>query len=490
MHLPAEIYSVASVRNMDRTAINDAGIAGYTLMNRAGLFAFEAAASAYPQARRWQVICGGGNNGGDGYVVARLAAEKGITVSAVALSPPASLRGDAATAYADFTALGGVTVGFEDKLDAESELLVDGLLGSGLERELQGAYAQVVDAMNAHNAPVLALDIPTGLHADTGRALGRAVSADITVTFVGLKAGLFLHDGPDYVGSLMYSGLAIPDDCRAGEVPVLRRIDSAVIRQALPVRPRTAHKGDFGRVLIVGGAPGMPGAVRICGEAALRAGAGAVTIATHPTHSAVVPASRPELMCSGVATASDLEPLLENADVVAIGPGLGTDDWSQGLFAAAAGCGRPQVVDADALNLLASDPRVCEQAILTPHPGEAGRLLGKTAAGIQADRPAALLNLAARYGSTVVLKGAGSLVSSGTGIPWLCCAGNPGMAAPGMGDALTGIIVSLLAQGLTAEMASVVGVQVHAEAGDAAAAAGERGLLASDLVNHIRARVN
>lgn len=490
MQLPAEIYSVASVRNMDQTAIHEAGIPGYTLMNHAGLFAFEATVSAYPEARRWQVICGGGNNGGDGYVVARLAAEQGIVVSVVALSPPDSLRGDAAKAFADYAALGGKTIEFDDGLDAEAQLLVDGLLGSGLERDLEGTYAEVVDAINAHAAPVLALDIPTGLHADTGLAMGCAVRAAITVTFVGLKAGLFLNDAPEYVGRLVFSDLEIPETCRAGESPTMRRIDTALVRSALPARQRTAHKGDFGRVLVVGGAPGMPGAVRICGEAALRAGAGAVTIATHPTHSQSVPSSRPELMCSGVEAAGDLEPLLENADVVAVGPGLGLDSWSRSLFAAVTESGRPLVVDADALNLLASNPQACERAILTPHPGEAGRLSGKSASEVQANRLGALSELAEKYAGIVVLKGAGTLVSSATGIPWLCCAGNPGMAAPGMGDALTGIIVALLAQGLSAEMAAVVGVQIHAEAGDAAAEQGERGLVASDLLAEIRARVN
>lgn len=490
MQLPAEIYSVASVRNMDRTAIREAGIAGYTLMNRAGLFAFEAALRAYPDARRWQVICGGGNNGGDGYVVARLAAEHGIAVSVLALSPPDSLLGDAATAFADFAAPGGSTSEFENGLDAQAELLVDGLLGSGLERDLEGAYRGVVDAMNAHAAPVLALDIPSGLHADTGRAMGCAVAAEFTVTFVGLKAGLFLHDGPDYVGRLAFSDLDIPGSCRSGESPTMRRINPALIRSSLPARRRTAHKGDFGRVLIVGGAPGMPGAVRICGEAALRTGAGTVTIATHPSHSQAVPAGRPELMCSGVAGASDLRPLLENADVVAVGPGLGTDDWSRGLFAAITESGQPLVVDADALNILASDQRACGQAILTPHPGEAGRLLGKSASEVQANRSGALFELAEKYAGTVVLKGAGTLVSSGTGVPWLCCAGNPGMAAPGMGDALTGIIVALLGQGLSAEEAAVAGVQIHAEAGDVAARQGERGLIVSDLLAEIRAMVN
>jgi NAD(P)H-hydrate epimerase len=195
-------------------------------------------------------------------------------------------------------------------------------------------------------------------------------------------------------------------------------------------------------------------------------------------------------MCSGVVAANDLEPLLDNADVVAVGPGLGTGGWSRSLFAAVIESGLPLVVDADALNLLASSPVACEQAILTPHPGEAARLLGKSASDVQANRLGALSELAQKYAGIVVLKGAGSLVSSGTGVPWLCCAGNPGMAAPGMGDALTGIIVALLAQGLPAEMAAIAGVQIHAEAGDAAAEQGERGMVASDLLAEVRARVN
>ncbi len=488
--LPTEIYSANSVSKIDKAAIDTAGISGYGLMTRAGQYAFDIARRDYPDAQRWQVICGNGNNGGDGYVVARLAMEQGIVVSVQAVSTPDALVGDAAKAYMDFAACGGVTVAFDGELDGEAELLVDGLLGSGLERELTGIFAAVVAAMNAHDAPVLALDMPSGLHADSGRVLGSAVCATQTASFVGLKPGLFLNDAPAFVGELAFSDLDIPAACRETEVVVLKRIDSNLVGSMLSSRQRSAHKGDFGRVLIVGGAPGMPGAVRICGEAALRAGAGSVEIATHPAHCESIPMGRPELMCRGVKSADDLKGLIDKADVVAIGPGLGTDTWSQALFDVALARAETLVIDADALNLLAEINVTRDDWILTPHPGEAGRLLGRETMQIQADRLAALSGLAEKFGGTVVLKGSGTLVSGQNGVPWLCTAGNPGMAAPGMGDALTGIVAALRGQGLSREMAAVIGVQVHSEAGDAAARTGERGLLATDLIAEIRRCVN
>lgn len=490
MKMPAEIYSVSSVRNIDQAAINDAGISGYTLMTRAGKAAVDVARQAYPDARRWQIICGAGNNGGDGYVVARIAAEHGIAVSVVAISSPENLGGDAATAYMDFAALGGVLADFAGVLDAEADLLFDGLLGSGLERDVEGQYAEVVDAMNAHPAPVIALDIPSGVHGDTGEVMGTAVHAAMTMTFVGLKSGLFLDGGPDRVGELQFSGLEIPDECYNGESPILRRIDDDIVREVLPKRPRSAHKGDFGHVLVVGGGPGMPGAVRICGEAALRTGAGLVSIATHPSHSALIPIGRPELMCHGVESADELQPLIAKASVVAIGPGLGTDSWSRSLLDAALASDLPVVADADALNLIADGRTRDGNWILTPHPGEAARLLGSGAGDVQADRRSALAALVDKLGGTIVLKGCGTLVSSAEGVPWSCSAGNPGMASPGMGDALTGIIAALRGQGCSEAVAAIAGVQIHAEAGDIAAIAGERGLIVSDLIAEIRRRVN
>ncbi|MDG2375730.1 MAG: NAD(P)H-hydrate dehydratase, partial [Woeseiaceae bacterium] len=267
-------------------------------------------------------------------------------------------------------------------------------------------------------------------------------------------------------------------------------IDDSIVRQALPRRNRSAHKGTYGHVLIVGGAPGMAGAVRVCGEAALRAGAGLVSVATHPDHSRQISAGRPELMCHGVNGSEDLTSLLDRATVVAVGPGLGRDEWAQSLLSTVLQSGKSVVVDADALNLLREVGCEHDDTILTPHPGEAGVLLGKSVTDVQADRPAALNALVGKFGGTAVLKGAGTLVSSESGSPWLCSAGNPGMASGGMGDALTGIIAGLRAQKLSAESAAVVGVQVHGRAGDKAALSGERGLIVSDVIAEIRSWIN
>jgi NAD(P)H-hydrate epimerase len=488
--LPTEVYSVASVREFDRVAIEDHGIAGYTLMTRAATAALQAALAQFPQARRWQVLCGAGNNGGDGYVLARLAAAEGIVVSTVALVDPAGLSGDAAKAYGDFAAEGGVVVPWAGELDAAADLLVDGLLGSGLERDVGGDFAACVGAMNEHPAPVLALDIPTGLHGDSGAVMGCAVQADLTMTFVGLKTGLVVGQGPELCGELRFAGLDIPDDWRASRPAEYRLTGDAMLARALPRRSRAAHKGQFGHVLVVGGGAGMPGAVRLCGEAALRAGAGLVSIATDPGHAAMIVASRPELMPHGIGGAADLDPLLERADVIAFGPGLGRSEWARELVERLRDDERPCVWDADALNWLAEAPNTAPRRVITPHPGEAGTLLGAAVAEIQADRRKAVEALQARYGGAAVLKGAGTLVASGESAPWLCRAGNPGMATAGMGDVLTGVIAALLAQGLDFATAAAVGVEIHARAGDRAAAAGERGLLASDLLGELRAFVN
>ncbi len=491
MHsLPANIYSVAAVREMDRTTIEDHGVPGYTLMTRAGEAAVREAVECFPNARRWQVVCGAGNNGGDGYVVARLASQQGIVVSVLALVDPEKLTGDAATAWGDFAADGGAVLPWSGELDAEADLLVDGILGSGLERDVGGEFAAAVNAFDEHAAPVLALDIPTGINGDTGAVMGNAVRADLTVTFVGLKQGLFLGDAPGYCGRVRFAGLDIPESYREGIDAAYRRVDDGLLATSLAPRARAAHKGDFGHVLVVGGGEGMPGAVRLAGEAALRAGAGRVSIATHPSHAAIIVASRPELMSHAISVPSDLEPLLDKADVIAFGPGLGQSEWAKALYELLANDGRPAVWDADALNLLALAPGRAPHRVITPHPGEAATLLGAGTADIQGDRPTALNGLVEKYGGTAVLKGAGTLVSSATYASTLCTSGNPGMASPGMGDVLTGIIAALIAQGLDPENAAAVGVEAHARAGDRAAAAGERGLVASDLLSELRAVLN
>ena len=492
--MPVEIYPVAAVREMDRCAIEDHGVAGYTLMTRAAQAAVTAATERFPDARRWQLLCGAGNNAGDAYVVARLAAAEGIAVSVIAVASPERLSGDAATAWGDFAAEGGVVMPWEGSFDAQADLVFDGLLGSGLERDVDGELAAAVSAINEHAAPCIALDIPTGLHGDTGRIMGCAVVANLTVSFVGLKAGCFLGDGLACCGDIVFAGLDIPDECRNSPLSVMRRISDSHLEHALLPRSRTAHKGDFGHVLVIGGGEGMPGAARLCGEAALRAGAGRVSIATHPAHAAVITATCPELMAHAIGDAEQIDSLLEQADVLAFGPGLGRSDWAEALYERVVAVDIPAVWDADALNLLVAAGGCSESRIITPHPGEAARLLGLSTQDIQADRHAALAELQSKYGGIAVLKGAGTLVSAQAGLPWLCTAGNPGMAAPGMGDVLTGVIAALRAQGLatgeTAEEAAVSGVQAHALAGDAAAVQGERGLMASDLIPALRGILN
>jgi len=488
--LPIEIYSVATVREIDRTAIEEKGVPGYTLMTRAGSVSVAETMAAFPDARSWQVICGAGNNAGDGYVVARLAADAGITVSVLAVTSPAALVGDAATAYADFIAAGGLVSAWDGNLDPAAMLIVDALLGSGLMRDVEGDFAAAVGVINGAGLPIVALDIPTGLNGDTGAVMGDAVRADLTVTFVGLKQGLFLGRGPAFRGDLRFSDLEIEPSCYAGKPLELQRISAERAASLLPRRSRTAHKGDFGHVLVVGGGVGMPGAVVLCGEAALRAGAGRVSVATDTSHAAAVVNDRPELMAKGINGATDLENLLSNSDVIAVGPGLGRSEWANELMQRIQNEQHASVWDADALNWLAEHPDHCENRIITPHPGEAATLLGISTADIQADRRAAVEQLQQRYGGVAVLKGAGSLIKSAQGVPWISTSGNPGMAAPGMGDVLTGIIAAMLGQGLSLPDAATTGVEIHAEIGDLAALNGERGMMASDLLAELRNVVN
>lgn len=486
--LPAEIYESAQVRAMDRHAI-EGGIPGYALMQRAAQAAFALLRSEWPAARRITVCCGAGNNAGDGYVLARLALAAGLEVRVIALVGPERLGGDAARAWADFRAAGGQAEPFATAALAGGELLVDALLGTGLDRDVSGTFAACIEALNAAGRPVLALDLPSGLDADTGLVRGVAVHATRTITFVALKAGLYLGAGPDHVGALGFAGLGVPDALRAAQQPVLRRMDERLVEAALPRRRPTAHKGDHGRVLIVGGLA-MAGAARLAGEAALRAGAGLVTVATRPASAAAIVAGRPELIVQPLRTTQALAELCAAADVIAVGPGLGTGHRARRFLATALESGRPLVVDADALTLIAKEPRHSARWILTPHPGEAARLLGTDTAAVQRDRPGALAGLVARYGGTSVLKGAGTLVSTAAGPPWLCDRGNPGMATAGCGDVLTGIIAALVAQGAAPGLAAAAGVFVHARAGDRAAAQGERGLLAGDLIRELCACVN
>ena len=495
--LPLALYRAVQVRELDRIAIEDLGIPGAVLMERAGLAAFRALRQCWPAARKVVVVSGVGNNGGDGYVLARRALEAGLQVRVCQLGDVLRLKGDALVAFQGMEKLGLRPVAFTAEALPWADVVVDAVFGTGLDREVTGVWSEALTAMTASGVPVLAIDIPSGLHADTGRVLGTAVRAAVTMSFIGLKQGMFTAEGREYSGTILFDDLAVPAEVYTRVASAAERIAYADLQRQLKPRARSAHKGNFGHVLVMGGDCGYAGAARLAAEAAARVGAGLVTVATRGVHAAIIAANRPELMCHGAEAADDVRPLLERATVVAIGPGLGQSAWAEDMLTAALNAKRPLVVDADALNLLARDSarRRCDSGnstdwVLTPHPGEAGRLLGCSAAEIQADRFAALRALVARLGGVCVLKGSGTLVLEQGGRIAVAEDGNPGMAVGGMGDVLTGIIAGLLAQGFGLADAARLGVCLHGRAGDVAAMGGERGLLASDLLAALRSLVN
>lgn len=484
--LPSTVHSAAQARHIDQQTIA-AGTPGYDLMCRAGEAVWQVLRSHWPQARTIVALAGAGNNGGDGYVLARLAHEAGFAATLLTVGDHSRLRGEAAQAAAAARGAGAPVLPWQGQLPT-ADLYVDALFGIGLNKAPQDDFAAAITALNASGQPVLALDIPSGLNADTGATPGPVVLASVTLTFIVVKMGLLTGRGPACCGRLLLDTLAIPDHLLP---PVAHRLCTRDLLAALPPRARDGHKGSHGHTLLIGGAPGMGGAISMAAQAAARAGSGLVSVATHPDHTSLIIQQQPEIMAHGVTAVAELAPLLERATVVVVGPGLGQGEWGRQLLAAALASGLPLVVDADALNLLAQSPAIHHDWVLTPHPGEAARLLGRDVASVQGDRPAAVRKLQQRYGGVAVLKGAGTLIAGDTPSLAVCTAGNPGMGSGGMGDILAGVIGALRAQGLTAQQAAEIGVLVHALAGDdAAQTGGERGLQATDLLPFIRRRVN
>ncbi len=490
------LYTAEQVRRLDKCAIEGHAIPGIDLMELAGASTFDAARLAFPSARNFLVFCGGGNNGGDGYIVARLAREAGLDAVVCALKDPADLQGDAAIAAGRWREAGGEVQFWPlDNIEA-CELVFDALLGTGLDREPAGDYGAAVDLINRSGKAVVAVDIPSGLNADTGVAIGRAVEADMTVTFIGAKRGLFTADGPDHAGEVRFYDLETPQSVRDSEPNYGILIQELLLRELLPERRRNSHKGSYGWMLGIGGNSGMSGAIRLAGEAALRSGAGKVTLATRSEHAALVNLACPELMVRGVENASQLETLFGQVDVLVTGTGLGQTNWSDDMLQVCLKSTVPVVIDADGLNLLArlslesvALPR--NNWILTPHPAEAGRLLECSSREIQSDRVGAAQRMAARYEAVVALKGCGTVIAEPQGRYAICPFGNPGMASAGTGDVLAGVIGAMVAQGLGLWDATLAGVLAHALAGDLAAAQiGERGMLASDITAHLPAVLN
>lgn len=502
--IPQQLYTPEQVREIEPQAAQLAGVSMWQLMRRAGHAVFSCLQSHFPlQNQRFQprvtVLCGSGNNGGDGYVLATLASLAGYPVRVFASKAPTS--DDAKRAQHDWHQQGGRTENIDDWADADADVVIDALLGTGLNEPVRDTLASIIEGLNESGLPVIAIDLPSGLHADTGAVLGVAVRAQHTVTMVAAKRGLFTGQASDYCGHCWFADLGILREFRTLADAKAWRLELQQLHHAIPPRPSTSHKGMFGHVVVVGGSEGMAGAARLAGEAALRAGAGKVSVICQPGQQALVGLT-PELMVRGLDvsdTASD--DLLAAADIVAIGPGLGREQWGRSWWHKLLDYDGPLVVDADALNLLALAPTQRDDWVLTPHPGEAAGLLGWSTSDIATNRWQAAETLMEQFGGVVVLKGAGSIIQ-GQDYTAVNTTGNAGLASAGMGDALTGIIAAFLAplyvtpmhaaHSMRQSLAETVGYAVlaHGAAGDRAAGQAPRGMLASDLINAIRNEVN
>ncbi len=487
--IPHSVWPAEDLKRLETEAADSLGITLYELMQRAGEAAFNIARLHFPDARRWLVLCGHGNNGGDGYVVARLATAAGISVTLVALESDKPLPEEAEQARAAWLNAGGEIHAADLLWPEEIDLIIDGLFGTGLTRAPRDAAAELIERANGHPAPVVALDIPSGLNAQTGVAAGAVINACHTVTFIALKPGLLTGKAREWVGTLHHHGLGL-DDFLAGQQTLISRYDASQLAHWFTPRRPTSHKGDFGRLVIIGGDHGTVGAVRMTGEAALRTGAGLVRVLTRRENIAPIITARPELMVNEL-TAESLDECLEWADVVVIGPGLGQQEWGKKALQKVENFRKPMLWDADALNLLAINPDKRHNRILTPHPGEAARLLNCSVAEIESDRLLSARRLVQRYAGVVVLKGAGTIIACEEGETGIIDAGNAGMASGGMGDVLSGIIGSLLGQKMSLYDAACAGCVAHGTAADRfAAQQGQRGMLATDLFSTLLRVVN
>ena len=484
------VFRTEDIRRIE--ALAAARIEPPPLMERAGLAAADLARTLATDGRRVAVLAGPGNNGGDAFVVARHLKNAWLDVDVVFAGAEEKLSHDAAAALTAWRAAGGTT-GQELPALRDCGLVVDGLFGIGLTRELTGRYADLVRWINSATCPVLALDAPSGLDADTGRILGCAVRASHTVTFIGLKPGLLTLDGVDHCGKVEVASLGL--DTAALATAAGRTTGAAVLASALPSRTLNSHKGTYGSVGIIGGAQGMVGAALLAGRAALKLGAGRVYVGLMADDAPAIDLLQPELMLRSAAEILELEHL----SCVAVGPGLGQSSEAESLLRSAVASRFPLVLDADALNLIGRRETLraalvarSAPSILTPHPAEAARLLSTSTSDVQHDRVAAASRLASTYGCSVVLKGAGSVCARPDGGWAINTSGNAGMATGGMGDVLTGMIAALIAQRVDPGDALEAGVYLHGAAADRLVdeGIGPVGLTAGETIDAARRLIN
>ena len=492
--LPEQLYSSDAVRAIDRYVIDQQGVDGFELMQAAAAAAFRRLVQMRPEPSSLLVLCGAGNNGGDGYLIAANARRHGIHVHCIAVAPVEKLAGDARRAWqkakADGVDVQSLDAGTDHLPFGSVDLIVDAMLGTGVSGAPREPFAAMIEQCNQATAPVLAIDVPSGLDSTLGSVSGAAVRADVTVTFIALKSGLFTGQGPECCGQVIFESLGIDSGTvESGQLPIARRLDWVSQALLLPRRALNAHKGQFGHVLVVAGDRGFGGAGILAAEAAAKSGAGMVTLATRPEYVAPALARCPSMMVKAVTHSSELQPLVDAASVIVCGPGIGRGAWGQQMLQQVLSSGKPRVLDADALNLLSvGTARLAGNQVLTPHPGEAARLLGCTVPEVEADRFSAASSIQKLYGGVVLLKGAGTVIVSDRGIPGIISGGHPGMATGGMGDVLSGMIGSLWGQIDNAQQATEIAAALHLEAGKVAArSCGFMGLLPPDITDTLPA---
>ena len=487
------IYDPSTVAEVDDRAIHEFSMPGIELMEKAAAYAFQCSQECFPNIDSIQIFCGSGNNAGDAYLFGCYAIDHGITTSVIYLSNPKTLKGDAYSAYQRYKAKEGKLIQWNENININCDLIIDGIFGIGINRPVKGIFLKAIELINQNSTPVLSLDIPSGLSGETGKIMGSSVRADLTITFVGKKIGLYINDGAKVNKKIKFSNLDIPEVCFEKARPILEEINASHISQILRQRKKDSHKGNFGHVLVVGGNHGMGGAVRITAEAALRTGAGLVSVITRSENAQTILKIRPEIMAHALESDhKNLPHIIDSVDVIAIGPGLGQDQWAKGLYDAVLESNKPLILDADALNILAQNPQQKEDWVLTPHPGEAARLLACSNSEIQSDRLKSLKKLCDAFGGVVLLKGQNTLIGRKENTPYMISAGNPGMSTAGMGDLLTGIISALYAQFRDQDLQLLTSVSalIHSTAGDRAARSGERGIIATDLFVELKDLLN
>ncbi|WP_448212643.1 NAD(P)H-hydrate dehydratase [Colwellia sp. MEBiC06753] len=495
--LPQPVYSANQVLTHEAQAAKQCGIELFELMKRAGAGAFNVINSMVDPNSSILIIVGKGNNGGDGFIVAQHCLVVGMTVKVLVLTEQQNIVGDAKRALEQLQTQHCTLIYQPDLAQAqhhieqfEGDVIVDAIFGIGFHGELSEPWQQVITAVNRHYAQVVSIDIPSGLCASTGAVSTIAVIANITITFIVLKQGLLTGKAANHVGKIYLASLGVQD-------AFIKGIPATIFAQGergLPsITPRLAtyHKGSIGLVLAIGGNIGMPGAIRLAAESALRAGASLLAVSCHQDNHGLVFQGRPEIMLAP----SEPERLanssfIDKAKVVLVGPGLAGDSWAKKMVDVAITANRPLVVDADALALIKHKKVRYSHWVLTPHPGEAAFLLDTDIASIEADRFAAVQAIVERYGGVCVLKGAGSLIAANQQI-LINTTGNAGMASGGMGDVLSGIIAALILQTGSIFEATRLAVSIHGQAAELVTQqVGMRGLLASDLFEPIRQLVN